>query len=136
MSSHKTYTWDEIKQHRSEKDCWVVLHDKVLDVTQFLNEHPGGLDPLNDMAGEDITSSFESIGHSSYALVKSKSFIVGTLDPSCKPPKRVSSTAAPKWSETSKSELRNYKGATKIIPLPAIVAGLLVLLAVLIFLLK
>ncbi|CBH17633.1 cytochrome b5, putative [Trypanosoma equiperdum] len=80
------YTWEEIRKHNHDKDCWVVLYRRVLDVTKFLNEHPGGLDTINDLGGYDITNSFESIGHSSSALALSKEFIIGELDPSSAPP--------------------------------------------------
>lgn len=123
-SSLPTFTWDEIKKHDKEDDCWVVLTDEVLDVTKFLSEHPGGLDPIKDMAGEDITSSFESIGHSSTAVVRSKQMIVGRLDPSCKKKVPVSSVPPPKWSESNLNDLKNYKGATTIVPLPIIVGGI------------
>lgn len=33
---------DEIKKHGSVDDCWVILHSKVYDVTDFVKEHPGG----------------------------------------------------------------------------------------------
>lgn len=130
-TSFPTYTWDEIKKHVTEEDCWVVLNDNVLNVTAFLNEHPGGLDPIKDMAGEDITSSFESIGHSSTAVVRSKQMIVGRLDPACKKKIPVSNAPAPKWSESNLDDLKNYKGATTIIPLPVIGLGAFALLAVL-----
>lgn len=130
-ASFPTYTWDEIKKHATEEDCWVVLNDNVLNVTKFLNEHPGGLDPIKDMAGEDITSSFESIGHSSTAVVRSKQMIVGRLDPSCKKKAPVSNAPAPKWSESNLNDLKNYKGATTIIPLPLIGLGAFALLSVL-----
>lgn len=137
MSSElPVYTWEEIKKHNKEEDCWVVINDKVLDVTKFLNEHPGGLNPINDMAGEDITGSFESIGHSSTAVVKSKSMIIGKLDPSCQKKKPVSVEPRPRWTEADAKDLKHYKGATKIIPLPAIIAGVVVLIALLVVLFR
>lgn len=33
---------DEVSKHKSEDDCWVILHAKVYDVTSFVREHPGG----------------------------------------------------------------------------------------------
>lgn len=33
---------EEIKKHGSVDDCWVILHSKVYDVTDFVKEHPGG----------------------------------------------------------------------------------------------
>ena len=32
------YTWEEIAKHRSAKSLWVVVHDKVYDVTKFMEE--------------------------------------------------------------------------------------------------
>ncbi|EPY29466.1 cytochrome b5 [Strigomonas culicis] len=129
-----SYTWEEIKKHDKDDDCWVVMYDKVLDVSKWLNIHPGGLDPIKDMAGLDITSSFESIGHTSTALVKSKTFIIGRVEGGKAPaPKPAATEERKKWSETSRAELRNYKGGEGIIPLWQIVAGLVVLLLMIIY---
>jgi cytochrome b involved in lipid metabolism len=38
----KTFTLADIAQHNKESDCYVVVHGKVYDVTEFLDEHPGG----------------------------------------------------------------------------------------------
>jgi L-lactate dehydrogenase (cytochrome) len=32
----------EVAKHRSRESCWIVIHSKVYDVTDFVNEHPGG----------------------------------------------------------------------------------------------
>ncbi len=32
----REYAWDEIKKHNSMTDCWVVVNNKVFDVTEFL----------------------------------------------------------------------------------------------------
>jgi cytochrome b involved in lipid metabolism len=38
----KTYTLEEVKKHKvakgDHKDIWIVLHDKVYDVSKFLDE--------------------------------------------------------------------------------------------------
>ena len=34
----------ELKEHASEKSCWILIHGSVYDVTSFLEEHPGGYD--------------------------------------------------------------------------------------------
>jgi cytochrome b involved in lipid metabolism len=46
-----TYTLDECKKHANDKDCWLVIHGKVYDVTSFLEEHPGGYDIILTSAG-------------------------------------------------------------------------------------
>ena len=42
MATVKYFTEQEVSQHTSENDCWIIVHGKVYDVTKFLNEHPGG----------------------------------------------------------------------------------------------
>lgn len=128
-----SYTWEEIQKHTSDTDCWVVLYDKVLDVTDWLNQHPGGLDPIKDMGGMDITSSFESIGHTSTAVVRTKQMIIGKVDEKSKKITGASKvkTAAPKWSETNREELLKYKAGGEIISIWQIIAAVIAILALL-----
>ena len=37
-SEKKTYCLEEVKQHRSAKSAWIIVHNKVYDVTKFLDE--------------------------------------------------------------------------------------------------
>merc|ERR1719327_2119736 len=48
-------TMAEVAKHTSETDCWVVLHGRVLDVSKFLKEHPGGVLAIMTFAGKDAT---------------------------------------------------------------------------------
>ena len=41
----------ECKKHNSDKSCWIVVHGKVYDVTDFLEEHPGGYDIILTVTG-------------------------------------------------------------------------------------
>merc|ERR1740121_258500 len=36
------YTMEEVAKHTTKADCWVVVNGEVLNVTNFLSEHPGG----------------------------------------------------------------------------------------------
>ncbi len=38
----KTFTKEEVAKHNKAEDCWIIVHNKVYDVTKFLSEHPGG----------------------------------------------------------------------------------------------
>jgi len=40
---------------------------QVYDVTNFLDEHPGGGEIVSEQAGKDATQSFDDIGHSKKA---------------------------------------------------------------------
>ena len=40
----KKISLEDCKSHNREEDCWLVISGKVYDVTEFLDEHPGGFD--------------------------------------------------------------------------------------------
>ncbi|XP_037711206.1 acyl-CoA 6-desaturase [Drosophila subpulchrella] len=70
---------EEVAQHDSFDDCWVVIYDRVYDVTHFLRDHPGGDDVIMDHAGRDATIAFHGTGHSGDAIELMKDFLIGQL---------------------------------------------------------
>ena len=70
-----------VSAHNTSTDCCVVVHGRVLDVTSFLKEHPGGAAALSKpgRAGCDVTEHFDRIGHSSVAWKKLLTMQIGTL---------------------------------------------------------
>ncbi|KAL7739763.1 hypothetical protein ACLKA6_015003 [Drosophila palustris] len=72
-------TLEEVAQHDSYDDCWIVIYDRVYDVTQFLREHPGGDDIIMDHAGRDATIAFHGTGHSRHAVEQMNHFLIGVL---------------------------------------------------------
>lgn len=59
----------EVAKHNTKKDCWVIIHDKAYDLTDFLDEHPGGPGIILKYAGKDATKAFDPI-HPSDTLQK------------------------------------------------------------------
>merc|ERR1719384_2287806 len=55
------YTMEEVAKHTTKTDCWVVLHNRVLNVTSFLSQHPGGELAILTFAGKDATAEFDMI---------------------------------------------------------------------------
>jgi len=55
------YTMEEVAKHTSKSDCWVVLHGRVLNVTNFLSEHPGGELAILTFGGKDASAEFDMI---------------------------------------------------------------------------
>ncbi|XP_076808559.1 cytochrome b5-like isoform X2 [Clavelina lepadiformis] len=77
----KIFRIDEVKQHNNIKSAWIIVHNKIYDVTEFLEEHPGGEEVLLEQAGKDATESFEDVGHSTDAREMQNEFYVGDLHP-------------------------------------------------------
>ncbi|KAI9469803.1 MAG: cytochrome b5 [Benjaminiella poitrasii] len=78
--SLKVFSLDDVLKHNSKQDLWLVVHDKVYDITEFVLEHPGGEEVLLDEAGKDATEAFEDIGHSDEAREMLEQYLIGTLD--------------------------------------------------------
>eukprot|EP00959_Pyramimonas_sp_CCMP1952_P090083 1885972-Pyramimonas_sp.AAC.2 len=59
MSSAMTsYSRDEVAQHNKDGDCWIIIDNRVFDVTKFARFHPGGKWVLFTVAGKDATEEF------------------------------------------------------------------------------
>ncbi|KAJ5902606.1 Cytochrome b2 [Penicillium taxi] len=50
-----------VAEHNTKDSCWVIVHGKAYDVTDFLPEHPGGQKIILKYAGKDATEAFEPI---------------------------------------------------------------------------
>ncbi|KAJ9160918.1 Cytochrome b2 [Coniochaeta hoffmannii] len=62
MAEDKTQlTGVEVAKHNSSSDCWVIVHGRAYDVTEFLPEHPGGQKIILKYAGKDATEEFDPI---------------------------------------------------------------------------
>ena len=52
----------EVKKHNSPNDCWIIVNDKVYNVTNYLKLHPGGEDLLTAQCGNNATTAFSNQG--------------------------------------------------------------------------
>ncbi len=77
----KTYTLEEIAKHKTKQSNWVLIHNLVYDVTQFLDEHPGGEEVLLEQGGKNASEGFEDVGHSGDARELMKKYQIGELAP-------------------------------------------------------
>lgn len=75
----KVIALSEFDEHNKPTDCWIVIDGKIIDVTTFADNHPGGADVLTEHAGKDATESFNSIGHSEGAKMQIMDYLVGIL---------------------------------------------------------
>ncbi|OHT07129.1 Cytochrome b5-like Heme/Steroid binding domain containing protein [Tritrichomonas foetus] len=54
-------TMEQVKEHSTKKDCWVVLNGFVYDITQYVLNHPGGSNCFMPPNSKDITANFYGV---------------------------------------------------------------------------
>ncbi|XP_006856406.2 cytochrome b5, partial [Amborella trichopoda] len=69
-----------VSLHNNNKDCWVIIDNKVYDVTSYLDDHPGGDDVLLAVTGKDAKEEFEDAGHSADARKLMDEYFIGEVD--------------------------------------------------------
>jgi len=75
----RSFTLEEVATHNTDKDCWVIIENKVYDVTKFLGDHPGGKKILLKVGGQDATKEFHKF-HSEVVLQHTAApFYIGDL---------------------------------------------------------
>lgn len=80
----KEYTSDDVSKHTSEDDCWMIIGNesnggcKVYDVSNYLDDHPGGAEVMLDVSGQNADEFFEDIGHSGDARKELEKHLIGT----------------------------------------------------------
>jgi cytochrome b involved in lipid metabolism len=74
----KQYTLAEVAKHNKKSDAWIVINNKVADITTWIPKHPGG-DIIMKGVGKNATNLFNSIGHDEYAKKMFKKYQIGIL---------------------------------------------------------
>ncbi|KAK6583205.1 hypothetical protein PZA11_004281 [Diplocarpon coronariae] len=57
----KEFTMEEVAKHNTKEDLWVVVKGVVMDVSDWLDEHPGGPQAIMNFMGRDATEEFEML---------------------------------------------------------------------------
>jgi hypothetical protein len=76
----------EVAKHSSRNDCWIIVSNKVYDVSSYLKSHPGGTGTITPYCGKDATHAFQTkdlggsgADHSNRAYSHLDSIYVGDL---------------------------------------------------------
>lgn len=73
------YSLNEVAEHSTPLDCWIVIYDKIYDVTTFLQEHPGGEFIILEFAGRDATLAFRGTRHGADSYELLNKYLIGIL---------------------------------------------------------
>lgn len=73
----------EISKHNSASDCWLIISNKVYEVTRYLNSHPGSPSTITPYCGKDGTNAFATkdigVPHSSTASNLLNNYLLGNV---------------------------------------------------------
>lgn len=84
-SATDTFTVEQVANHNTTSDCWLIINDKVYSVGSFLREHPGGASTIIPYCGKEATKAFDTQdrgsrgGHSSRASGMLADYLVGSI---------------------------------------------------------
>merc|ERR1712051_952374 len=89
------YTLAEVAKHTTKSDCWVVVAGRVLNVTKFLGEHPGGELAILTFAGKDATEEFDMIHPPDVIGKYAPDAVIGVIGSAASAPAAVGGGAKP-----------------------------------------
>ncbi|CAB4726042.1 MAG: hypothetical protein F2691_01920 [Actinobacteria bacterium] len=60
VTTQSAYTMAKVKENNSAASCWSVISGNVYNLTQWINQHPGGPSAIASLCGVDGTASFNA----------------------------------------------------------------------------
>lgn len=79
----RVVTLDELAQHNMPDDCWMAIHGRVYDFTDYIPKHPTAPDVMHLWCGKDATAGWDNKGkgrpHSKAAEAMLYEYFVGVL---------------------------------------------------------
>ncbi|KAK9477176.1 FAD binding domain-containing protein [Lipomyces japonicus] len=75
----KEFTKEDVAKHNKKNDCWVIVKGVVMDVTGFLEDHPGGINAIVNFAGRDATEEFEMLHEDRVIPKYAPSTVIGRI---------------------------------------------------------
>lgn len=59
-TAEQSYTLDQVKEHNTAADCWAAINGGVYNLTDWVNQHPGGSDRIIPLCGTDASAAFNA----------------------------------------------------------------------------
>lgn len=76
----KSFSVADVASHKdADSGMYIIVDENVYDVTEFVNEHPGGAKILKRAAGKDATKQFWKYHNESVLKKYSQRLKIGTV---------------------------------------------------------
>ena len=72
------FSAEEVAQHCTRDDAWLIIDGLVYDVTEFVEQHPGG-DSILNRVGHDSSALFHGDQHPPTVVDAVEEFLIGEL---------------------------------------------------------
>jgi len=73
-----------VLKHNTISDCWMIINNKVYDLSNYATAHPGGTRNVTNYCGKEATVAFDTKGknrpHSTYANNLLDQYYVGDFN--------------------------------------------------------
>lgn len=116
MAEERLIAFGEVAKHNSRESCWVILYGKVWDVTDFIDEHPGGAKIILKNSGKDATEEYDPVhppGTLEENLAPEK--CLGPIDPKTLPqPVKAATKVGPEADDSKPVPLANLLNLDEI----------------------
>ena len=83
MALENVFTRKQVAENHTTKAAWIIHKNKVYDITEFLDSHPGGEEILLQYGGKDVTNVMNDPSeheHSDIAYDMLEEYCIGKLD--------------------------------------------------------
>lgn len=86
LAAEKIMNVSEVNAHNGATSCWIIVEDKVYDITKLLDSHKPKCKEtkLEDFCGKDASSVWiqkekSSLGHKRKSILEFTRFQIGTI---------------------------------------------------------
>lgn len=78
VKTSPVFTLSEVAKHSTPSDCYLVINNKVYNVSSFIGSHPGGARNITNNCGKEVTGIFAQI-HSNRAWDLLIKYYIGSI---------------------------------------------------------
>lgn len=79
VEGQTVFTKKEIARHNHKDDLWIIVNDKVYDITNYVDIHQGGTDALVRVAGGEATRQVEGPQHPGTVKMLLERYYIGKV---------------------------------------------------------